>query len=194
VDAGVAALRDAGLRVRGPCRSAPVPPQQVDQAGPGPGDGLSGFACWVPLWFDRSRRYWLEVLLPSMADAGTMEFRGADPLACILGVLPAGFDGILRHRRGEAGLWVRRELGDMGELRGTLQLTLARGAHAVYRSRCRSMATWWASADALEHRVSRARQLAVRRRKKRVERARAALDKWAQDRPGRGTRTGPCPH
>jgi hypothetical protein len=105
-----------------------------------------------------------------------MEFRGADPLACILGVLPAGFDGILRHRRGEAGLWVRRELGDMGELRGTLQLTLARGAHAVYRSRCRSMATWWASADALEHRVSRARQLAVRRRKKRVERARAALD------------------
>ena len=45
VDAGVAALRDAGLRVRGPCGSTPVPPQQVDQAGPGPGDGLSGFAC-----------------------------------------------------------------------------------------------------------------------------------------------------
>jgi hypothetical protein len=68
----------------------------------------------------------------------------------------------------------------VGELCGFLQLTLARGTCPCdLPPSVSDMPQWWASEDALEHRVSRATQLAARRQGKCMERARDALDKWS---------------
>ena len=127
-------LRAAGVRVEGPCRTAPHAPYTATHPAP------SGRVCWVPVWFDPRRLFWMEVLVRE--EYNLTEFSRRDPLGAVLGVLPRRLDRLLEWTRGSVG-WVRRELRAQGQLRGQLQIALLRGALKVYQTRCRLVDEWW---------------------------------------------------
>ena len=131
---GVAVLIAAGVRVLGPCREVPV---STCWAVP---PALLGKVCWLPVWFDPRRLYWMEVVVK--ASWQVVEYSTRDPLGALLGILPSHLDSLLGWARVHGRL-VRRELRAQGELRGRLQVVLARGAMGVYQTRCRLMDGWW---------------------------------------------------
>lgn len=170
VAAGVRVLREAGVRVVGPSASAPSPPAPVGEVVMrGGATGLGGLVCWVPVWFDVQGQFWMEFLAPDLvAQRGALgRVDGMDPLARVLGILPADLDDVLMPtRRGDG--WARRSLPDMAALAGKLQLTVLHGALGTYRERCRAVAEWWGSGSATGQR-RRGAELLLSRRRKRVE-------------------------
>jgi uncharacterized repeat protein (TIGR01451 family) len=131
---GVGVLIAAGVRVRGPCEAAPLAP-----CGAGSPPRL-GRVCWVPVWFDPRRQFWMELVVRE--EYHVAQFSRRDPLGAVLGVLPEYLDRLLGWNRTCDG-WIRRELRAQGELRGRLQIVLLKGALGVYRTRCKLMDEWW---------------------------------------------------
>ena len=86
---------------------------------------MLGKVCWVPVWFDTRGLFWMEVVVES--DWKVAEFSSRDPLGAVLGILPRHLDSLLRWTR-EDGRLVRRGLREQSELRGRLQVVLARWA------------------------------------------------------------------
>ena len=82
--------------------------------------------CWVPAWFDPAERFWMEILTDDVLP-GRSFFGEADPLAAALGVLPEGVQDALSFKRAANGKWQRRDLSELEELLGSIQLALVKG-------------------------------------------------------------------
>ena len=183
---GCTALVDAGVRVRGPCRSPPV-----DGFGSALPPGCR--TRWVRVWFDPRRLFWMEVVVRDECDV--VDYDRRDPLGAVLGVLPRCLDRLLAWSRvaGRDG-WVRRSLRAQGELRGRMQILLLRGAWRVYRTRCRLMDGWWRAPARAPDRDSLAQSAAGRAVRRARSRQKRAHDLFELRQAARRTRraTRPC--
>ena len=105
------------------------------------------------------------------------------------GVLPEGVQDALSFKRAADSKWQRRDLSELEELLGSIQLALVQGAHSVWTYRCRLVQNWWLSPECEPLRRDRVLQRAkrvLRRRQQAVARELAKFaERWATRANGR---------
>ena len=101
-------------------------------------------------------------------------------MAAALGVLPEGVQDALSFKRAANCKWQRRDLSELEELLGSIQLALVQGAHSVWTYRCRLVQNWWLSPECEPLRRDRVLQRARRVLRRRQQAVARELAKFAE--------------